>query len=348
VSARAWALASTAVLGVAALGLARTTSVAATSTSASKVELGTLVTASEEPSSIEALSHDAIELVPSILPPTSSDGRMRIVVYLSLPAGAELRTRILPEGPSVEVPLGTRALRVEALAPDADADAPSAQWRVLDVRSTSFAIEGERFHLLRPSGRGTLIGMTWPRSESGARQAASAIGLLFESRVFAGPDDAAGRRSAADRLVSMNDCASCHVPDRREDRGPEALVQKRTDHSGLFQVLAVLGDDGPVERYRPRNPNESQRFASARCDGREVTWATRRCADGSRPFAHLDVPAAMAAGDAHARRLCASRLAVGAHLDELGRRTFHDALLACDPVSAAQHADRQAREGGPR
>ena len=77
--------------------------------------------------------------------------------------------------PTLEVPAGTLASRIEALADRDGGEAPSPSWRVLDVRSTFFGPNGEELRLLRLREGGGLTGLAWPRSNEGARQAAAQL-----------------------------------------------------------------------------------------------------------------------------------------------------------------------------
>ena len=78
--------------------------------------LGAFVSRIDEPASIEAIGREAIELVPAIRPPTSADGLVRSVAYLRLPPGATLRGQLRDGVATLEVPPGTIASRVEAIA----------------------------------------------------------------------------------------------------------------------------------------------------------------------------------------------------------------------------------------
>jgi hypothetical protein len=292
--------------------------------------LGPLVTAIDATASLPALSRNAIELVPAIRPPTSLDGRVRIVVYLDLPPGAQLRTRLDDGAPTVVVPDGTVASRIEALAEREDDLIPSATWNVLDVRMTHFVREDEeQFRLLRPRRGGGLVGLSWPRTASGREQANEGIERMFEHDVFDGPADSSGKKSAAARLVRLNDCPSCHVHGRAEDRRPNALVQGGTDARGLFHLLATLSDGGPLERYRPRHPGREDPLVHVRCATVDVPRSTETCPDGLRPTAWLDIRAALAVGHHHVRALCASRAALAQRMDVEGRRTFRSVLEEC-------------------
>ena len=270
-----------------------------------RLDLGPLVAAAEAPADLATFGAGAIELTPAIRPPTSDDGRLRIIGLLALPAGSQLDVTLRDGVPSIIVPEGTRVSRVEAVG---DENAAHASWHVLDVRETFFeAASTQRFRLLRPARNGALAGLAWPRSDDGARQANAAIGTLFDADVLDGPRAPEARRDAAARLVRLNDCASCHGAWRPEDRSMGALVQRGTDGQGLYLLSAVFSDDGPFERYRPRNASRHDPFTEVRCGDREVDRQTLVCPDGRRPSGRLDVRAGRAAGDPHVARVCASR-----------------------------------------
>lgn len=290
-------------------------------------ELGSLVTAVETPADLATFGEGAIELTPAIRPPTSDDGRLRIIGLLALPTGSQLDVALRDGVPSITVPEGTRVSRVEAVG---DEDSPHASWRVLDVRETFFeAASTQRFRLLRPARNGALAGLAWPRSDDGARQAKAAIATLFDADVLDGPHAPEARRDAAARLVRLNDCASCHGAWRSEDRSIGTLVQHGTDGQGLYLLSAVFSDDGPFERYRPRNASRHDPFTHVRCDDGEVDRQTLVCPDGRRPSGRLDVRAGRAAGDPHVARVCASRRALAARMSPASRALLAPSLEPC-------------------
>ena len=63
---------------------------------------------------------------------------------------------------------------------------------------------------------------------------------------------------------AWNDCPSCHVAWRAEDRRPGTLVQRATDAQGLYFLTAVLSNTGPFERYRVRHPSAEDPFVHVR------------------------------------------------------------------------------------
>ncbi len=287
-----------------------------------------------------------VEMVSSIRPPTSEDGSIRIVVYVKWPDGALVRVTPNGDDYTLEMPVGTRADRVE-LQGSGDVDAePSRAWHVLDVRGTTFEPTEQRFHVLRPVSNGSenLLGIDWSRNAAIDEDMARALGELLVNGQIAGPSGASERVTAADHLRKISACASCHVPNaparrKRTDRG---LVNRGTDASGLYQIASVLRDRLPFETYRPRDANRGDPFIRRTCGAEEMTSAA--CADGSIPMGELDVRKGLAARDRHVLRVCASRLALGSRLsgtspqiaasiDECRSVTNGDAAAAAPPAS---------------
>ena len=98
--------------------------------------------------------------------------------------------------------------------------------------------------------------------------------------------------------------------------------------------LVAMRDDSPLETYAPSDPNASDRFMRYECAGTPTgvkpTGSTSlRCPDGSVPRVRLELAAALAAGDAHARRVCASRRALAAFFDSEARSAHAAGLDAC-------------------
>ncbi len=260
-----------------------------------------------------------VEMTPAIRPPTSADGADVIQVWLRLPEGPSLRVVDAGAGPKLVMPVGTEADRVELQGHGKHA-------RVLDVRGTRFLAEGEEFHMERPAN-GRLSGVAWPRDNPRAQK-------LADEHVaeMAGP-------KAADWLVKLNQCAFCHTPNKAENVrvNADGLPNRATDGSGLYHPQAVLDDETPIEASRPHDQNIGDPFIRLRCrDGR--AHGVRKnddgslrpfCPDGSPPLARLDVRAALAAGDAHAKAVCASRRYLFEHLTVEDRAAFRGAFDAC-------------------
>jgi hypothetical protein len=263
------------------------------------------------------------QMTPPIRAP-SRDGVERIVVWLRIPGGASLGVQRRADGSfTLTYPAGTIADRVDLRDGD---DATS----VSDVRGTRFDRDGEYFHVLRPE-RGGLDGLEWPRDDERAGRQATA--RMVERLADAGvPEDGL--------LVfeEQNDCAVCHVHDKAEHRtaADDGLPNRATDARGLYVPAAVLTDAAPLERHRARDMNEGDRFIHVTCQGdRPARFVTRRgtrhfaCDGPGLPYARYDLVAALAAGDAHARAVCASRRYLYGHMDDAGRAAFAPAFDEC-------------------
>lgn len=256
--------------------------------------------------------------------PTNSEQTDHIQVWIRIPANALIGTRRLADGRlSLRMPPGTVADRVESVG-----------GAVVDVRGTRFEADGgELFHVLRAarSNSGSLEGVEWMRGDRDGEIAAAAR-LADLVRTTDGP-------RAARVFGEFMDCQSCHAADRPESRQvrTDDLPNRGTDGSGLYQVLAVLSDDAPLEFNRPRDLNvDDPKVRIACADGRspavvrEAGGAVRAgCADGSVPRGRLALADTLRAGSQRAAAICRARVYLAAHLDELGRHEFEAALREC-------------------
>jgi hypothetical protein len=245
-------------------------------------------------------------------------------VWLKLPSDSTIRTRRLSDGrTTLTVPAGTVADRVESIG-----------GRVVDVRGTRFEPGGrELFHVFRPDQSGRLYGYEWER---GNAEAARTVAGLFDRRLRKIEGDRSARRFAG-----LLDCAGCHIADKLPNRRPfeGGLPNRATDASGLYQILAVLFDESPLEQYRPREMNIDDPLVQMHCRRADPPRITRGrdgsrgvdCADGSVPVGRFDLPAALRAGDTRAAEICIARRMLFRHLDSEGRRAFAQAFTACDP-----------------
>jgi hypothetical protein len=278
-----------------------------------------------------------VEMTPPIRLP-SRDGRERIVVWLRIPPEGQITVARLADGRmSLEVPPGTIADRVDMRD---GSDARS----VADVRGTRFGVGDEYFHVLRPLPGAVLAGIEWPRGSAQAGRDATdyMVHRLEEAWQTLGD---AERDAALSHFASLNDCAVCHAHDKRErsrfdapSDGDDAPPNRATDDSGLYTIATVLADGAPVEGHRARDMNEGDPYVSVRCeDGSNATFSValggrrRRfaCGDGSVPYARLDVRAAMAHGDPHARGVCTSRAYLSEHMSEETRTAYARVLEEC-------------------
>jgi hypothetical protein len=290
------------------------------------------------------------QMVAPVRPPSTSDGHAHIVVFIKIPDQARIQTRLDDTGRAhLRYPAGTRADRVEYLSPAGRDAAPDASWQVADVRGTTIENADARpayFHVARPSSRvvgADLWGVRWPAGDPEAQTIATeALGAMVLSGEVLGPPTEPARRRSAAHLRGLNDCAGCHQiarPPRRFVDDP-ALVNRGTDDAGFFHVSTVLDDEAPLETYRPRDQNLDDPFLAYRCGDRPLVRPTGgaaadgahlRCPDDDRhlPVARLDLPAALAAKDAHAEAVCRSRRFLYDRLDETGQRHFAPAMARC-------------------
>jgi len=266
----------------------------------------TEVRASADP--LQWLSAGFIELVTPIRPPTTRDGRGHISVLLKVPRGAHAQTRTSEGVLEVSMPAGTIAVRVEYQGAEGRDLTVAEDWRVLDVRQFEWASDGsKRCSVLRPAGDGALLGLGWKCGQALDRKAGAALVELA----------AAGRIAGTSRLAKINECMTCHLTHRDEDRDFNALVQRGTDGEGLFSVPSMLRDEDPVERYREVDANMGDPLMRPVCPG--STPEHPPCADSKRPRLALAVREGVARGDLHTERLCAARRALAAVLDVEGR-----------------------------
>ncbi|MGE0325067.1 MAG: hypothetical protein AB7S68_22280 [Polyangiaceae bacterium] len=271
-----------------------------------------------------------IELVPPLRLPRRNP-RNRVEVWLQLPEGSQLKTRRSDAGVQLELPHGARAARVER------SDASPEATPIYDVRGTRFEADGEHFFVMRPTGEAnTLTAWLWRRDSPEEQTAATdRIAAYVADR-----SPTANREAQRRAMVANNACASCHVYGRSANERPGEFgkVNRGTDASGCFQVQNILVSRLPVETYFPLEQNTQDPFIRFDCDGRapgpsagpaEIKGDQVACANGSVPYGKLDVRAALAAGDARVRRVCAGRRYLYQHLDAAGRSAFQSGFAEC-------------------
>lgn len=262
-----------------------------------------------------------VEMVSPISPPTSRDESDLIEVWLRLPAGRTVDVTTADGArPLLALPPGTLADRVERIASMTGS-------RVVDVRGTELLQDGgQQFHMLRRVGQ-SMRGFSWARgSADGQREADARVAELVPA-------------SAVAKLRRLNDCASCHLEKKSEQREVDGsgLPNRRTDDVGFYQVQAVLDDEQPLETTRPRDTNVDEPFVVLSCpngspaqqggfdDGRR----TVRCEGNGLPRARYDVAAGLGAGALRALRVCASRRYLYEHMTDRARAAFRAEFAAC-------------------
>lgn len=259
-----------------------------------------------------------VEMVPPIRPPSTVDEHDVVKVWLKIPDGGKL---VMSAG-SLRVPAGTIADRVET----------RGQGNV-DVRGTRFGERGAEFFHVYHSDANTpgapVTGWEWPRGDDKLQK--EATDKLVAS--LAGQPQA-----EIEMLRGFNECARCHEHERPPVTRVEVSAPRRaTDGSGLFELLAVLRDDAPLELNRPRDMNVGLPYFEVRCsNGERAELQTRpdgarrfACKDGSVPVARLDVAQGVAAKDEHALQVCKSRRYLYDRMDEAARAEFRAGFVAC-------------------
>lgn len=276
-----------------------------------------------------------VELTPAIR--VSVAPGARTAIFLKIPEGARIATRLLPSQgrATLLLPPGSVSDRV-SLAASAD-----GEWTVDDVRGTRWGVDGrEYFHVYRPAGpelHAPLIGYEWPRDDPHLAIAATSL-LTDLVRDTPAPFSALlPSWGEVARFRQLNRCDSCHVADKPMAQSDRALLPSwATDASGLYVPLAVLDDRAPLSTSRMfHDPNSGEAFVTAACGdqparehlGRRSRWFS--CPDDAVPMGTLHVAAGLAAGDPHVARVCASRRYLFDRLDPAGRQAFAAAFAAC-------------------
>ncbi len=264
-----------------------------------------------------------VEMVPPVHVPQPGPGDPQVRVHLRLPDGGRVSLVETADGRRVPSwPPGTIADRVETRGD-----------RVVDVRGTSIDAQGRRWHhVYRPGHRHPAappVGVEVPAGHPDAGR--RAVEVFLDARgdteiVKASKDPEAHLQAVRDKL----DCDGCHVPLRPDNtvKGEHGLVSRGTDAAGWFVPATVLAADVPLETWGRYDPNLADPFVRARCPSGEVTLPQAgkghaSCADGALPRAALDVPAALAANDAHALGYCASWRHLVSHLEDAGAFAGH-------------------------
>ena len=245
--------------------------------------------------------------------------RMDPAVQLTQPAKGQVQIwlRLPPEGEGdalqrIAAPDGRQVL---AYPPGTVADRVETFWeggreRVGDVRGTRIDATGQRLHhvyRVLPDRDAPLAGVEWPAERPELHTAA--VAALMDRLTEAG----IGARSR-DNIASKLGCDGCHQPMRPENRtqNEHGLVARGTDAAGFFTPSTVLDASTVLEPYGARDPNLGNPYLDIACpDGDPIVPdpapnAHPRCPDGAVPRGTFDLATALAAGDAHAERVCSS------------------------------------------
>jgi hypothetical protein len=263
-----------------------------------------------------------VEMVPPLRLPSRPDGSEQIEVWIKFAPTGKIGVKWLEDQKrhALTYPPGTIADRLEFLDGK----------HVVDVRGTAIGDGGQEvFHVYRPSGKG-LVGYDWKRDDPAAQEEATRLLILHEE----------SRGKVSKTFAANNECANCHGHSRAERRhkGPS----RATDTVGWFQPESVLRDRVPVEKHRPREMNLDDPFIKFECpstsggETQPATFTNRKkgqkwpvCPDELTPIGVIDVKAALAKNDQHARGLCKSREALYQHMDDEARKAFASAFEVC-------------------
>jgi hypothetical protein len=275
-------------------------------------------------------------LTPAIRLPLDASRRLESRVVMSVPDGQSIDVHRVDGRDVLVWPAGSELDRLEVAR-------SSRGERLLDVRGSRITRDGIVHRAYRPLSDDdpTLFGAEWD-AEDGAR--ATAVAAAFHGAMLLGfgfsalergaiPDQ---RAASADRYQQLLSCAGCHPrarPETRPDRARAHSLARATDAMGFYVPQYVLRDRAPLEAYRPVDPNAQHRFVTAACGSTALalTGATSvRCPSGDRPMLSLDVRAALAEGDAHARAVCLSRRLLAQRLTPRARRVFAAELAECE------------------
>lgn len=265
---------------------------------------------------------------PVQLPAVGEDGD--VVVWVHVPDGARL-DRV---GGRLTWPPGSAADRVERRVRDGTLG-------VVDVRGTRLDDQGRAHdHLLRPfrdAAGEHLVGVSWPAGDPEAKS--RALDWL-EARLAPVPPlserSEAYRARWGESLRRKAACRRCHVPGRPDARtlGEHGAVARGTDAAGWFTPRTLGADTAPLEAYGAGDPNLADPHVSVACPGGDAPApdgddGRPTCRDGAIPRASYDVRAALAAGDARARAVCASRSWLAQRMTDGLREAWSPALAAC-------------------
>lgn len=266
-----------------------------------------------------------IELVPAIRTPRFSDHRDTTRVYARFPAGTSITLTDPADRTSLEVPAGAELDRVERFA-WRDASGATVE-HVVDVRGTRFFADHEELHVHRPmtAQDPRLFGASWRRTGTPPPDVVARMrAAMREGHGLVGTAPAR-REASIDRFVSLLACEGCHQP--RTPARVDGIAQwprRPTDARGLYSILATLSDRTALETYRPRDDNEDDPFVRTECLPESPDCRAR--------IAELDLASGLAARDAHALAVCASRRALTPFLSDDAREAYRAELEVCEAL----------------
>ncbi|MBY0495330.1 MAG: MBL fold metallo-hydrolase [Cyanobacteria bacterium] len=288
-----------------------------------------------------------VEMVPPVRLPSDTSNDNLIKVWLRIPDGGKITLDWLADQKrhALRFPAGTIADRVETMRNQRKA--LQTINGIEDVRGgTIDADGGTLFHVYQPvAGRSPdlLSGFEWRRIDNASddRAADSLIALFY-------PNASAEAKTESEFFRRLNQCGACHQPNQPAPWMAGARVPGRsnllTDTHGFFQPSTVLESTMAVRAHRPWDLNVDDPFVTVSCGSTRVTATTDgnrrfyRCPNGEQPIGTLDVVAALAKGDAHARQVCEARKYLFDHMDEKAREPYAPFFAECSIASATAQA----------
>ncbi len=278
-----------------------------------------------------------VELVPPIALPSSHPDLAQVRIRAKLPVNGEIDLVDGPDGEVLAFPPGTQMERLEWVG-------SGSERSLTDVRGATIDDDGSVWHhnyrRTRLEANAPLVGYRWRADDASAHD--RAVERLVAEVAELPPAvtmSAGGRGAYLDGLRGKAACAKCHVPARpRNDvAGAHGLVNRGTDASAFFTPQTVLTDSVVLEDYGRFDPNLDRPFVTFSClDGgapkrrQGRSNRVRLVCEGSVAVGHFDLEAALLAGDEHARRVCASRLAQAEHLGDRALDKFERAIRMCE------------------
>ena len=299
----------------------------------------------------EAHYGEYLELVPPIRLPSSAADQAQVSIRVQLPQNAEIGVLDTELGPRLAFPPGTVMDRLEWVGRD-------PKRSLADVRGTRIDAAGREWHhnyrRTRLEADAPLLGYEWPVDDAAATKVA--VDALIEDLRTLPP--ASKMRSVEKRTRYLNglrakaDCLKCHTPSRAENAYAmqHGLINRPTDASSFFTPQTIFDTRTLLEDYGAFDPNLAPSVSSTDAPAMAVDPFTHfECPNGAPARAmkqekgrvrvvcdeglaraRYDLGAALAAGEAHAKRVCASRLALARHLDAKATRIFEDAIRICE------------------
>lgn len=278
-----------------------------------------------------------VDMVGPVRLPTEKTTGDHIAVWLRIPGKEKIAVRWLAAQKryTIKFPQGTVADRVESA--QEEHEAMLVVRGIEDVRGGRIDADGTIwFHDYEPvPGEPIrwLRGYEWLRRDpAGDDLAADRLMKLFY------PGAPAKAKEEMAEFRRLNQCGACHQVNRPVPvtAPKDGLSVPETDADGLYQPITVLTDSMTLVNIRPWDLNVGDPYITVWC-GREKAQLTTKdhsyrrytCPNNGVPTGRLDISRALRHGDPHARKVCAARRYLYAHMTENGREAFSHGFAEC-------------------